>query len=44
MLTPAGRNWTRVIARVYDSREQLMRIEPKYLLIREGFLERPKKG
>jgi small subunit ribosomal protein S24e len=44
VLTPAGRNWTRVIARVYDSRDQLMRIEPKYLLIREGFLEKPKKG
>jgi small subunit ribosomal protein S24e len=44
VLTPAGRNRTRVIARVYDSRDQLMRIEPKYLLIREGFLEKPKKG
>ena len=44
VLTPASRNRTRVIARVYDSRDQLMRIEPKYLLIREGFLEKPKKG
>jgi small subunit ribosomal protein S24e len=44
VLTPAGRDRTRVIARVYDSRDQLMRIEPKYLLIREGFLEKPKKG
>ncbi len=44
VLTPAGRNWTRVVARLYDSRTQLMKVEPKYLLIREGFLERPKKG
>jgi small subunit ribosomal protein S24e len=44
VLTPAGRNWTRVTARVYDSRDQLMRTESKYLLIREGFLEKPKKG
>lgn len=42
--TPAGRDASRIVARVYDDRETLMRVEPKHLLIRDGFLERPKRG
>ncbi|MCS7094371.1 MAG: hypothetical protein NZ988_00990 [Thaumarchaeota archaeon] len=42
--SPAGKTASRVIARVYDGRDDLMRVEPKFLLIREGLLERPKKS
>ncbi|MCS7117936.1 MAG: hypothetical protein NZ957_04020 [Thaumarchaeota archaeon] len=42
--SPAGRATSRVIARVYDNEHDLMRVEPKFILIREGFLEKQKKG
>jgi len=38
-----GSRFSRVIARVYDSEETLKRFEPKYLLIREGFIPKPEK-
>lgn len=38
-----GSRFSRVIARIYDSEEMLKRFEPKYLLIREGFIPKPEK-